>query len=191
MIIGNHIILFSFLFTVILFVAYLPTCQSLCKTLFHLKYRLVGSELAIFLVARETRGAFHRSCILGNLWKMWQLLAVNPNVCKFITGNSCSSNFAPKISEIFCRMVCERFQKFNNSLNFWKLLLEIYIPFVHLSKNSTDFSKFLVEWKVPMLFHVWIGIVNNNYSPKWRWIVVDICRAARLISTTIHLHFGE
>jgi len=29
----------------------------------------------------------------------------------------------------------------------------------HLSKNSGEFSKFLVEWKVPML-RVWMGIAN-------------------------------
>ena len=33
----------------------------------------------------------------------------------------------------------------------------------------------------------------NNYSPKWRWIAVDIYRAAsaRWISTAIHRHWGE
>ena len=28
------------------------------------------------------------------------------------------------------------------------------------------------------LFNLWLLLVNN-YSPKWRWIVMDICRAAK------------
>ena len=39
-----------------------------------------------------------------------------------------------------------------------------------------------------------IFLIFNNYSLKWRWIVVDIYRAApaaRKISTTIHRHWGE
>ena len=37
---------------------------------------------------------------------------------------------------------------------------------------------------------LWILWIVYNYSPKWRWIAVDIYRAAsaRLVSTAIHRH---
>jgi len=47
-------------------------------------------------------------------------------------------DFAPEFSEFFG----------------WKFLYHLSI----CRKNSRGFLKFLVEWKVPMLFHVWMGI---------------------------------
>ena len=51
---------------------------------------------------------------------------------------------------------------------------------IGINSPTTDILVIVITKAAPaFLYFYWLKtIIINNYSPKWRWIVVDICRAA-------------
>ena len=53
--------------------------------------------------------------------------------------------------------------------------------FVFLEDARDEYSFAALKHKIPQVRCFYISsslssAINNNYSPKWRWLVLDICR---------------
>ena len=81
--------------------------------------------------------------------------------------------FAPGISRQNFRFEWFAFRKFNSFRNFWKLFLEISIPFASVSK----FPKVLIEWKAPLILCpiAFIAEKINEGEVKADWSNISSC----------------